>query len=91
MQTSLQTTANTWTAGRFWTYTEVEHAQGLDITSMYPINTGSSGLWVRGKRAWSGGGEKGKPILGFLFRLFWGKCPARMTYHLKEARMSWDH
>ena len=50
MQTSLQTTADTWTAGRFWTYTEVEHAQGPDITSMYLANTGSGGLWVRGKR-----------------------------------------
>ena len=47
--------------------------------------------WVRGKRAWSGGGERGKPILGFLLKLFWGKCPAGMTYHPKEARMSWDY
>ena len=44
--------------------------------------------WVRGKRAWSGDGERGKPILGFLLRLFWRKCPTRMTYHPKEARMS---
>ena len=36
--------------GRFWTYTEVEHAQGLDITSLYPANTGSGGSWVRCKR-----------------------------------------
>ena len=44
--------------------------------------------WVRGKRAWFGGGEKGKSILGFMLRLFWGKCPAEMTYHPKEVRMS---
>ena len=44
--------------------------------------------WVRGKRAWSSGREKGKPILGFLLRLFWGKCPVGMTYPLKEVRKS---
>ena len=26
--------------------------------------------WVRGKRAWFGGGERGRPILRFLPRLF---------------------
>ena len=31
----------------------------------------SDGLWVKGKGGvWSGGGEKGKPILGFLLRFF---------------------
>ena len=48
-------------------------------------------LWVRSKKAWSSGGERGKPILGFLLKLFWGKYPAGMTYHPKKARMSWDH
>ena len=52
-----------------------------------PANTGSGGSWVRGKRAWSGGGERGKLILGFLFRLFWGKYPVRMTCHPKEVRI----
>ena len=47
--------------------------------------------WVKGKRAWSSGGERGKPILGFLLKLFWGKCLTEMTYHLKEVRMSWNH
>ena len=37
--------------------------------------------WVRGKRVWFGGGERGKLILGFLLWLFWGKCLAGMTYH----------
>ena len=46
--------------------------------------------WVRGKRAWSGGGEMGKPIMGFLLRLFWGKCFAGMTYHPKEAHAMRD-
>ena len=77
MQTSLQTTANI--AGKFWTHVEVEHAQGPDFTSLYLANTGGGGSWVRGKKVWSGGREKGKPILGFLFRLFWGKCLAGMT------------
>ena len=35
--------------------------------------------------------RKGKPILGFSLKLFWGKCPAKMTYHPKEAKMSWNH
>ena len=40
---------------------------------------------------WSGGGEKGEPILGFPFKLFWGKCLAGMTSHPKEANISWNH
>ena len=40
--------------------------------------------WVRGKRAWFGGEERRKPISRFLLGLFWGKCPAGMTYHPKE-------
>ena len=66
-------------AGKFWTHAEVEHAQGPDFTSLYPTNTGGGGSWVRGKRVSSSGGEKGKPILRFLLRLFWGKCPTGMT------------
>ena len=81
MQTSLQTTANI--AGKFWTHVEVKHAQGPDFTSLYLANTRGGGSWVRGKRVWSGGGEKGKPIMRFLLKFFWGKCPARMTYRPK--------
>ena len=72
----------------FWTYTEVKHAQGLDITSLYPANTRRGGSWARGKKTWFGGRERGKPILGFLLRLFWGKCLAGMTYLPKDVRMS---
>ena len=86
MQTSLQTTANT--AGKYWTHAEVEYAQGPDFTSLYPANIGGGGSWVKGKKVWYGGRERGKPILGFLRKLFWGKCPTRMTYRPKEARMS---
>ena len=42
----------------------------------------------RYKRVWSGGGEKGEPILGFLLKFFWGKCPTGMTSHPKEVNMS---
>ena len=40
---------------------------------------------------WFGGGEKEEPILGFPLKLFWGKCPVRMTSHLKDVNMSWNH
>ena len=49
------------------------------------------GLEVKDKRAWSGSGERGKPILRFLLKLFWGKYPVGMTYYPKEVRMSWNH
>ena len=66
----------------------MKHAQGPDITSLYPANIGRGGSWVKGKRSWSSGREKRKPILGFLIRFFWGRCLAEMTYHLKEEKMS---
>ena len=63
--------------------------QGPDTTSLYPANTGSGRSWVRGKRRHGlVVGRGGKPILGFLLRLFWGKCLAEMTCHPKEERMS---
>ena len=48
MQRSLLTTTNA--AGKFWTHAKVEHAQGLDFTSLYPANTGGDASWVKGKR-----------------------------------------
>ena len=57
-------------ASKFWTHAEVKHTQGLGFTNLYPTNTRDGGSWVKGKRVWSGGGESGKPILGFLLRLF---------------------
>ena len=89
MQRILQTKANT--MGKSWTHAEVQHTRGPDFTSLYLANTGGGGSWVKGKRVWSGSGERGKPILGFLLRLFWGKCPTGMTYRQKEVRMSWNH
>ena len=60
MQSSLQTTVNA--VGKFWTHVVVEHAQGPDFTGLYPANTRGGRSWVRGKRVWSSGGERGKPI-----------------------------
>ena len=37
-----QTTADERTVGRFWTHVEGRHAQGPDLTSLYPANTGYS-------------------------------------------------
>ena len=42
VQASLQTTADKRAAGRFWTHMEGRHVQGLDLTSLYPANTGHS-------------------------------------------------
>ena len=67
----------------------MKHARDPGTTSLYPANIGSGGSWVREHGLAVGKGKK--PILGFLLRLFWGKCPARITCHPKEARMSWNH
>ena len=43
------------------------------------------GPCVRGKRGYSlVVGRRGKSIMGFLLKLFWGKCLAMITYHPKE-------
>ena len=43
------------------------------------------GPWARGKRGYSlVVGRRRNSILGFSLKLFWGKCPAGMTYHQKE-------
>ena len=71
---------------------KVKHAQDPGTTSLYPANIGSGGSWVRGKRRHGLAVGRGKKlILGFLLKLFWGKCPVVMTYHPKETRMSWNH
>ena len=44
--------------------------------------------WIRGKRAWFGGGGEGKTYFTVPARAFLGKCPAGMTYPLKEVRKS---
>ena len=70
---------------------KVKHVQDLDTTSLYPTYIRSGGSWVRGKRGHGLAVRRGKkPIMGFLLRLFWGKCPVGMTCHPKEVRMSWN-
>ena len=68
---------------------KVKHTRDPGTTSLYLANIGSGGSWVRGLGLAVGRGKK--PILGILLRLFWGKCPAGMTCHPKEVRMSWNH
>ena len=69
----------------------MEHTQGSGTTNLYPADTRvvGHGLEVRESMVWRWG--EGDLILGFLLKLFWGKCLARMTYHPKEAKMSWNH
>ena len=40
---------------------------------------------------WFSGGEKKRSILGFLLKLLWERCLARMTSHLKEVSIGRDH
>ena len=71
---------------------DVEHAQGSSTTNLYPINIGSGGSWIRGKRGYGlEVGRREEPILGFPLKLFWRKCAAEITYHLKEGKMSRNH
>ena len=61
-------------------------------TYLYLANTGEVGhrSKVRKGVVWWWG-EGGEPILGFPLKLFWEKYPAGVTYHPKEANMSWNH
>ena len=59
---------------------------------LIPSQYKSGGLWVRGKRGYGlVVGKRGKSIMGFSLKLFWGKCPTGMTYHPKEGNVSWNH
>ena len=67
-------------------HTRLKHHQ------LVPIQYRSGGSWVRDKKGYGlTMGRRGKHILGFPLKLFWGKCFARMTYHPKEGKMSWNH
>ena len=86
MQASLQTTANEWATGRFWTHMEGRHAQGPDTTNLYPANTEHSevgGQRFRGHGLGVGRGEKS--IFEVPAHALSGRCPVGMTYHLKEV------
>ena len=77
MQTSLQTTTDEKAASKLDIHERKAHARPR---SHQPIHS-TMRSWVRGKSAWFSGGERERPILRFLSRLFWGKCPAKMTHH----------
>ena len=68
------------------------HTQGSGTTYLYLANTGEVGhrSKVREGVVWWWG-EGGEPILGFSLKLFWEKYSAGVTYHPKEANMSWKH
>ena len=56
---------------------------------LVPSQYRCGGPWVRGKRGYGlAVGRRGKPILRFPLKLFWGKCPTGITYHPKEEKMS---
>ena len=72
------------------------HGSGARIRfrhhQLAPNQYRSGGPWARGKIGYGlAVGRRGKPILGFLLKLFWGKCSARMTCHPKKGKMSWNH
>ena len=73
--------ANTWIADKPWTHMKVEHAQGSGTTHFYLANIGAMGH----------GSKVRESILGFPLKLFEEKCPAGMTYHPKEEKLSWNH
>ena len=86
MQANLQTTADEWAAGRFWTHMEGRHVQGLATTSLYPANTGHGKV---GDQRFRGHGlvvRRGeKSIFEVPAQALSGKCPAGMTYYPKEV------
>ena len=69
-------------------YGSIACMQGLSFTYLYFANTGEvgHGSEVREGVVWRWG--EGEPILGFLLKLFWVKCPAVMTSHPKVVNMS---
>ena len=84
--------ANSCTADKPWTHMEVEHAQGSGTTHFYLANIGEMGHGSEVKKGMVlAVGRREKPILGFPLKLFWGKCPAGMTYHPEDGKMSWNH
>jgi len=59
---------------------------------LLPNQYRGGGPWVRGKRGYGlAVVRKGKSILGFSLKLFWGRYPTRITYDPKEGKMSWNH
>ena len=69
-------------------YGNEAHTQGLSTTYLYPANIRKvgHGLEVREGVVWQWG--EGEAYSGVPTQSLWGKCPAGMTYHPKEANMS---
>ena len=70
---------------------EVEHAYKAQAPPSYtqPIQ----GRWAMGQRCewvWSGGGEKGEPILGFPLKLFWGEMSYWDDISPKISKHEWE-
>ena len=83
---SLQTTADKWVVGKFWTHMEWRHAQGPGTTSLYPANTEHGEVGgSEDQRAWFSGGERGKSIFMVPAQALLGRCPVGMAYYPKEA------
>ena len=56
---------------------------------LVPSQYRRGGPWAKGKKGYDlVVGRKGKSILGFPLKLFEEKCPAGMTYHPKEEKLS---
>ena len=64
-------------------------AQGTNY--VYPANTWEVGLRSRDSRGMVWRWEEKKSILGFLLRLFLGKCFAKMAFLPKEVNKGQDH
>ena len=60
MQASLQTTANEWAAGRFWTHMEGRHAQGPGTIGVPNQYRAWCGQGSKIQRTWFGGRDRGK-------------------------------
>ena len=58
---------------------EVKHTQGSDTTYLYPTNTREESHRSKVRKGVVYLSFFGKPILGFLLKFFWEKCPAGMT------------
>ena len=60
---------------------------------LVPNQYRGDGLLVRNKKGYglAMGKREKKSIMGFPLNLSWGEILARMKYHPKEGKMSWNH
>ena len=92
MQASLQTTADKWAAGRFWTHMERRHAQSPGTTSLYPANTKHGEVGgLEDQRAWFDGGERGKIYFYGFGSSSFGEVSCWDGLLPKRGKLSWNH